>query len=270
MPGFCSEQFKADMRGEKAVQQFFYRHAEGVGVFKALRRASLEEDRGGVDFTLSSPEIFNNIDVHYGDFKVALDYRSYGEGKGLSSFAFEILGLGSGESADGWLFGKKYQADFYCIQWLWMKDRSKAEKGVDFGVDDIDRLECCFILKSRIQGIIDKYNINCKTYRDCAKDMQYFEQLMSKHPGPKIRRVRLGSEETGVKLLLESDKNSIKLYLDPGATSKSLPRLQLSKGKIERPINILISKDELIDNALLHCVFHSNNQIYFDESSKYF
>lgn len=267
MSNFSRDQFGSDLSGEKAVQKFFYKYALGLPVFESLQKSSVDADFGGVDFTLVNPDIFGDSQVHQGDFKVALDYRKCGKEQGLRTFAFEILGVDGNVPSDGWLFGEKYKADFYCVQWIWMKSKEKKKPWVKFGVNDIERLEYCVVSKQYIIERAGQYGIDKSTYRKCIETMKKFSNGPYTANGGEYRKI--GASDTSISLLLENDEKSTKLYLNPGSKVGDTPRLHLSKNKRERPINLLLSKEELIKNSLAHGVFDVRNSIQISPVSKY-
>lgn len=267
MSNFSRNQFGSDLSGEKAVQKFFYKHALGLPVFENLQKSSVDADLGGVDFTLVNPDIFGDSQVHHGDFKVALDYRKYGKEQGLRTFAFEILGVDGNAPSDGWLFGEKYKADFYCVQWIWMKSKEKKNPWVKFGESDIERLEYCIVPKQKILEIADRFNINKSTFRDCIKRMKEFSEGPHTREGGKY--IKLSEGNDSVRLLLRNDESATVLNLVPNGAPSSTPRLHLSKNKVERPINLLLDKKYLIDNSLVHGIFDARLKIQISPESKY-
>lgn len=267
MSNFSRNQFGSDLSGEKAVQKFFYKHSLGLPVFENLQKSSVDADYGGVDFTLVNPDIFGDSQVHQGDFKVALDYRKYGEERSLRTFAFEILGVDGKIPSDGWLFGEKYQADFYCVQWIWMNSKEKKKPWVKFDEDDIERLEYCIVSKQKILEIADKFNINKSTFHACIKRMKEFSEGPYTREGGEYIKLSEGSDS--VRLLLRNDEKATILNLVPNGDSFSTPRLHLSKKKGERPINLLIGKEYLIENSLAHGVFDARLKIQIPPNSKY-
>ncbi|WP_237210220.1 hypothetical protein [Rothia nasimurium] len=268
MNNFSRKQFDADLTGEQAVQEFFYRYAEEVSIFCNLQKSSPEDDRGGIDFVLQSPAIFGDNKEHFGDFKVALDYRKVGKEPSLPTFAFELLGVNGENPREGWLFGDRYKADFYCVQWLWVNDEKKKTPGEQISADDIQKIEYCIVSKKFVREMAAEYNINLNTYRECIKDIHFFENLPFTKPG-RYRRVRLGSKESGIRLNLTNNSSVTTLYLKPGGKKGSCPRIHLSKLKGERPINFLIDKEDLIENSLAHGVFDIRLKVQIPPNSKY-
>lgn len=247
--------FKNDFNAEKVINEFlgkyFYKKFVDNNIihsFYHITDTNLQHN--GVDtiiITLKGVEICI-------DEKAALDYakRDLNEDS-LPTFAFEISYLNKfGILTEGWLTNPKYsKTDDYLLIWLWVKSSTIIKY---LQCDDILKLEVIVLPKRAIQNYILNSvggNIELEEFRRIANRQRAFmidKRLQKVLIEEALSNVELQESEyvMGNFAFRKTKKNRMKWYLT-----------DITK-KAEQPLNIVVSKNTLIDLAKSYWVVTPN------------
>lgn len=184
-----------------------------------------KNQHSGVDFKITSEEIFNSDKSYNIDLKCALKYikpfqveESIRPSK-MPTFAFELSYYNKqNQECDGWLFGEKYfSTDYYMISWIWADvPFTINEKGFlntdssNLDYDSVREIELMIISKKEMQNYARKLGLNKSTSRFKSS------------------------------VLRKSGNNELFLH-----DRMRFPKLHYSKTLQEKPVNLVVHENDL-------------------------
>ena len=143
---FRKEDSNASKEVEKFLDENFYKNE--VSDFE--RFTDKENQLKGKDVKFSIDEL-KEILV---DEKAQVDYIN----KNLPTFAFEVDSLQRGRLIGGWLFGKRYETEYYLLVWIFADGEGKG-----ITADQINKLDCILIERKKIVEFLEAQGLNKAT-----------------------------------------------------------------------------------------------------------
>lgn len=186
----------------------------------------------GVDFVITSEEIFGYDLPYKVDFKAALNYirpmkdKFNNKPKKMPTFAFELSFLNeSHEVREGWLFGEKYNnTEYYMLGWVWAdlpffyNEAGYIEvNSENLNYEDIREVEIMIIHKESLRNYAKKYKIDEASALIKSKEMR----------NNRTYKISLGKNNT-------------------------YPTLNYSTTLDEEPVNLVIPTNDLEKRAIFH------------------
>ena len=216
--------FKEDLKIEGRLSIWLDRHfySDTRIIENFLRTNQMSLQHKGVDIELVSKVIFGDNNRHIVDEKAAIKYvKKNPKTSSLQSFAFELDYFKGTQLKEGWLYNTKYNlTEFYLIMWLWADvDEMQNGKYTNYNWRQINDQNI-----SKVEGIfLDK-----KIIREYAKSLDVTTDKFSQ-----------------LRFLVSAEKSS-RLQLDDGTS------ITVSNQLSERPMNLVIKKNRLIELATYH------------------
>lgn len=224
--------FEKDLKNEQILTQWVIDNFISVESEKYEVVEDLETQNSGVDFVMTSKDIFGFNLPYKIDFKAALNYirpmkdEYDNKPRKMPTFAFELSFLNrENEEREGWLFGEKYNnTEYYMLAWIWVNLPVTYNKSgyiaidIDkFNYESIREVEVMIINKEKIQSYARKHNIDQETAVEKSQEMRH--------------------NDTREVALTENSR---------------FPKLHYSSFLQEKPVNLVIHIKDLEEMATFH------------------
>ncbi len=224
--------FDVDLEKEQILTKWIVNNflSSETDDFKVIKDEKTQNT--GVDFVITSEDIFGYDLPYKVDFKAALNYikpmkdKYNNKPQKMPTFAFELSFKNKYcEEREGWLFGEKYNnTEYYMLGWVWAdlpffyNEKGFIEvKSKTLNYKDIKEVEIMIIHKESIRNYANKHKINEESAITISKEMR--------------------------------NKNTYERFL---GLKNDYPKIRYSSNLDEKPVNLVISTNDLEKMAIFH------------------
>ena len=239
--------WNVDIENESVINDLIVEYLIESDEFQKVFFSNKDENKKGSDIQIISEIHFEDSAIKHVDLKTAANHRKLEGEKSISTFAFELqFRNNKNEKRSGWFYGKQYSlTNLYLLSWVWVYDKSKLKKSVKLTRKDISQIEFVLIEKNVVKNYLKEHKLTEVNYEQVIEkfDTHVQNEITEGNSGYALNIKQNNGQLESASLSLFKPKE----YANEKYKTPYLPRIHYTANLAEKPYNVLIAKDVLIE-----------------------